>query len=232
MFSDLPVIELVLNGETQGTAPCTPGGFAAFTLKKWAPGNLTAIGLTGVGGTAKASHTILTAGEVVAIVLSVDVPSIATGTGSSLVLDGHDSGMIRATLVDKDGRVADADNRITFTVESGPGRISGVHNGDAKSHEPQASDSRSAYHGLCRAAVKVTRDTMSDALLSSHVEVATGDGVETVVVGSWSGAMEIVVSARAVGLKPGKVTIPVSADESDSPLAVAGADLEAGLVFE
>lgn len=237
VFSDLPLIELFLNGETQGTAPCTPGGFAAFTLKKWAPGNLTAIGMTSVGGAAKASHTILTASEPVAIVLSVDVPSLATGTGSSLVLDGHDSGLIRATLVDKLGRIADADNMITFKIESGPGRISGVHNGDAKSHEPQASDSRSAYHGLCRAAVKVTRDTMSDTLLSSEVEIATGDGVETVALGSWSDdddddAMEIVVSASAPGLKPGKIAIPVSTDESDAPLAVAGADLEAGLVFE
>ena len=59
--------------------------------------------------------------------------------------------------------VADASNAIHFAIESGPGRVSGVHNGDAKSHEPQVASARRAYHGLARASVKVTRDAMSDA---------------------------------------------------------------------
>ena len=64
---------------------CTPGGFAAFSLKKHTPGNLTAVGQREAGGQALASHTLLTAGEPAAVVLSVDVPSIATGTGAALV---------------------------------------------------------------------------------------------------------------------------------------------------
>ena len=157
VYSDLPVIELVLNGESQGTAPCTPGGFAAFSLPEFTPGNLTAAGMRSAGGEALAAHTLLTAGPPVAIELTVDVPSAATGTGSALVLDGHDSGLVRATLLDRDGLVSDASSVVTFSVTSGPGRIAGVHNGDAKSHEPQAASSRRAYHGLVRAAVKVGR---------------------------------------------------------------------------
>jgi hypothetical protein len=247
VYSDLPLIELVLNSESQGTFPCTPGGFAAFSLPKFEPGNLTAAGMMSAGGEVKAFHTLLTAGPPVAIELSVDVPSAATGTGSALVLDGHDSGLIRASLLDKDGLVSDASSVVTFSVTSGPGRISGVHNGDAKSHEPQASSSRRAYHGLVRAAVKVTRDTMSDLVLSEQIEVGVGDAVETVAVGRnlgfrdpgiwpgfWPGLAEdnIVVTATSPGLKAATVMIRVSADEADSPLAVAGSDLTATLAFD
>jgi hypothetical protein len=233
VFSDLPIIELFLNGKSEGTAPCTPGGFAAFSLLHgYAPGNLTAVGMAAKGSEVLASHTIVTAGAPTAIKLSIDVPSKLTGTGSALVLDGHDTALIRATLVDSEGRIADASNLIHFEVESGPGQISGVHNGDAKSHEPQAASSRHAYHGLARAAIKVTRDTMSDALLTSAIEVAAGDAVHTVALGPYRGPMSIVVSASSPGLAPGKVAIPVSSDPADAPLAVAGADLRDELVFE
>ena len=63
VFSDLPIIELFLNGKSEGTAPCTPGGFAAFSLLHgYAPGNLTAVGMATKGGEVLASHTIVTAG--------------------------------------------------------------------------------------------------------------------------------------------------------------------------
>ena len=148
------------------------------------------------------------------------------------MLDGHDSGLIRATVVDKAGLVADVSSTIIFTIESGPARISGVHNGDARSHEPQAGNTRRAYHGLARAALKVTRDTMSNAALASEVEVAAGDAVETVALAEYGGAMEIVVTASSPGLKPGRVVIPVSSDPRDAPLAVADDDLRRELKFE
>lgn len=232
VFSDLPTIELFLNGKSIGTAPCSPGGFASFSLDEYVPGNLTAVGMAKYGGKVLASHTIITAGAPTAIVLSIDVPSKLTGTGSALVLDGHDTALIRATVVDSEGRVADASNLIQFQIESGPGQISGVHNGDAKSHEPQAAQSRHAYHGLARAAVKVTQDTMTDALLSSDVEVAAGDGLHTVALGPYHGPMSIVVTATSPGLVSGKVSIPVSSDPADAPLEVAGAALENELVFD
>jgi hypothetical protein len=45
--------------------------------------------------------------------------------------------------------------RSNHPPQSGPGRVVGVHNGDAKSHEPQHASTRHAYHGLARAVVKV-----------------------------------------------------------------------------
>ena len=231
VFSDLPTIELFLNERSEGTAPCSPGGFASFTLAGYAPGNLTAVGMAEHGGEALASHTIVTAGPPTAIRLSVDVPSKLTGTGSALVLDGHDTALVRATLVDSEGRTADASNLIQFEVESGPGKVSGVHNGDAKSHEAQAASKRHAYHGLARAAVKVTHDAMTETL--SAVEVAAGDGVHSVAVGPYHhGPMSIVLTASSPGLAPGKVSIPVSSDPADGPLEVAGAALQDELVFE
>ena len=53
-----------------------------------------------------ARHTILVANEnkdTYSIKLTLDVPSKSTGTGSSLVLDGRDTAMLRSAIVDDDG---------------------------------------------------------------------------------------------------------------------------------
>jgi hypothetical protein len=90
------------------------------------PGNLTAVGYTAAGAVA-ASHTVVTASAPTAVRLSVDVPSAATGTGDALVLDGQDTGLLRAEIVDAAGRlVPSATHNVTFEVVSGPGRIVAV----------------------------------------------------------------------------------------------------------
>jgi hypothetical protein len=124
-----------------------------------------------------ATHTQLEATEPASIELTLDVPSAHTGTGTALLLDGHDAGLVRATIRDVAGNVVnDASNLVTFHVQSGPGRVVGVHNGDAKSHEPQVASSRHAYHGLARAVVKVTVDAASASaadlvLLATEIEI-------------------------------------------------------------
>jgi hypothetical protein len=224
------------------------GGFAAFELHRFAPGNLTAVGRRAPGGPALAHDTLIAAKPPAAVRCSVDVPSALTGTGSALLLDGHDAGLVRATIVDEDGVVVrSADNLVTFRVVTGPGRIAGVHNGDAKSHEPQLAASRRAYFGLVRAAVKVTHDTQSSALLQEIelddrpstgaappvADLKVGDGGITIGGGSWSGAMTIEVVATAAGLKPGKATIMVSSDKAaHGVMEVAGRDLTSELRFD
>jgi hypothetical protein len=42
-------------------------------------------------------------GAPAAIVLSLDAPSLATGTGSAVYLDGEDVAAVRATVVDTNG---------------------------------------------------------------------------------------------------------------------------------
>ena len=92
------------------------------------PGNLTAVGRS-ASGEAESSHSIFTPGAAVAIQLSIDAPSVRTGTGSSLVLDGQDVGMLRASIVDGAGRVVpSAAHNVSFVIKSGPGRILGVGN--------------------------------------------------------------------------------------------------------
>jgi hypothetical protein len=126
---------------------------------RYAPGNLTAAGRQTAAGAVLATHTQLTPGAAVAILLSLDAPSLTTGTGSALLLDGHDAGLVRATVVDAAGLTVDTSCVITFNVTSGPGRIIGVHNGNAASHEPQIASARMVYHGLARAVVKVRGST-------------------------------------------------------------------------
>ena len=48
-----------------------------------------------------------------------------------------DVALLRATIVDADGNpVLDATNNVTFTINSGPGFIAGVGNGDPSCQEP------------------------------------------------------------------------------------------------
>jgi hypothetical protein len=114
---------------------------------------------------------------------------------------------------------------VTFAINSGPGRVAGVHNGDAKSHERQAASTRSSYHGLARAVVRVTVDASSPGRKTlQKVDIEAGDGVNTVATSAFHSATAIVVTASAPGLVSGTVNIPVSSDRAKhSPLAAAKA---------
>ena len=232
VFASTPNVELILNGASLGTQPSPAFNYTNFAHVAYAPGNLTAVGRD-ASGKELARHTILTAGAPVGIVLSIDAPSRITGTGSALLLDGHDAALVRATVVDAHGAtVATADHAVTFLIAHGPGKVVGVHNGDAKSHEPQAATYRHAYHGLARAVVKVTVDSSSPSrgLLASAIDVEQGDGAETVRIDAAGTATPgfITVVASAPGLKSGTVDIPVSSDAAmHSPLAVAAASARA-----
>ena len=244
VFSDLPLVELYLDGRSLGDAPCGPGSFAAFSAVPYTFGNLTAVGRAQRGGAVLASHTQVASSTMPSsIELSLDAPSVATGTGTALLLDGHDVALVRATVRDAAGMIVpNATNVISFAVQRGPGRIAGVHNGDAASHEPQFTASRAAYHGLARAVVRVTADAASASvdelsLLASHIELPTmssnsGDGGGAGRAGAGAGAVmlgrraaqagPIVVTATSPGLASGTVQIPVSTDEkTHGVLAVA-----------
>lgn len=249
VFSDLDAVELLLDGRSHGTAPCSAGGFASFGAVPHGATNLTALGRKGgAAGEVLARHTQLKAKVAAAVLLSLDAPSALTGTGSTLLLDGHDAALVRATVVDADGAVvaagAGASVVVSFAVASGPGRVAGVHNGDAKCHEPQAAASRSAYHGLARAVVKVTVDAASASAAELQLLATEVDGVAGAAVGSTgervtilrrgaATASSIVVTATAPGLASGSISIPVSTDAAaHSVLAVAAASVRQPLTFE
>ena len=69
-----------------------------------------------------ASHTVWTPGRAARLRLSIDTPSVSTGTGSALVADGDDTAMLRAELLDASGRTISPDDplgntTVTFEVD-------------------------------------------------------------------------------------------------------------------
>ena len=161
VYSDLASVELFINGVSQGRqSPSDPysssrNSFAAWTALSYAPGNLTAVGYNGQGQPA-AAHTVLTSQPPTQLLLSIDAPSNATGTGDALLADGQDVALLRATVADARGRrVNGARNPVMFRIVSGPGRVMGTHSGNTSSHENNCSPQHNAYHGLVRAVVQV-----------------------------------------------------------------------------
>ena len=94
--TNAPMVELFVNGNSQGLISITPmvlgdgGSYAEWKSVTWESGTLEASALSRDGApVAKAS--VETNGKAVAVVLSLDCPSVITGTGSQLLLDGkHD----------------------------------------------------------------------------------------------------------------------------------------------
>lgn len=252
VFSSAATVELLLNGKTIGAStPVSMFGWAEWDDISYAAGNLTAVARDSSGGIV-ATHTRITPGAPAALVLSVDAPNEDTGTGSALVLDGHDAALIRATVVDASGHpvlsaAGDAVN-ITFTITSGPGFVAGTANGDPADHTHVFSTWRHASAGLARAVVKVNVDGTSEAArlgmegpidadaerirrgVSSALLRARANARRVAVMDvdhAVAAAAPIVVSASAPGLTGGSVSVAVSSDvDADGVLAVAARSLD------
>lgn len=178
-------------------------------------------------GAVVGSHTVLGAEAAAAIQLTLDVPSPATGTGAALVLDGHDGALVRAAVVDVHGvLVSQSVAPITFSVVSGPGRLTGVGNGNNTCHTTPTSDSIPVYAGLARGVFQVTIDCTSaqrELLVSVDVDQA---GVTVLTGPCPTNITTIIVRATSPGLSSATLAIPISGSpERDTPLAVAGRPL-------
>lgn len=121
IYSSCPTVDLLVNGASMGKQAVARYMWAEYAFP-YVPGNLTAVGYT-AAGTAVATHTVQvsaaavghptmlllpelqaaehlvllllqTAAAAAKVVVSVDVPSIATGTGEALLLDGQDVGLV------------------------------------------------------------------------------------------------------------------------------------------
>ena len=136
--------------------------------------------------------------------------------------------MVPASLVDAQGIVVPAsDNKVTFRVVSGPGKVWATHNGDPANLSPSLAAWTPAYHGLARAFVRTTMDASSssehrrrlrqidlDTPVNPSLEVLPPEQVR-------SAPSDIVVEASVPGLAPSKINIPVTVDLHQLPLAVA-----------
>jgi beta-galactosidase len=109
-----------------------------------------------------------------------------TGAASRLTLAVHGDStlaIVNASALDEQGRrVPVAGNDVTFEV-SGPGRITGVGNGDPSSHEP---------------------DKFLEAGATWHRKLFNGYAQ---VIVQRSGPGEIQVRATAAGLQPATITV-------------------------
>eukprot|EP00038_Savillea_parva_P030026 m.75023 g.75023 ORF g.75023 m.75023 type:complete len:1021 (+) comp8957_c0_seq1:151-3213(+) len=215
------------------TVAVPPFGSAVFSNVQYVAGSARADCLDGNGASANvlASDSKSTWGTAHAIKLSVDVPSLATGTGTRLYLDGADVALVRATVVDTNGHVVHTStDNITFGVTQGPGRVVAVGNGDPADHEPNHVSWKRAYHGLARAIARVTllaAGSDVDRTLVSTVNSDAGKGPlsSKVAPSSTDHPTVLVVSASAPGLQGDTVTIPLSVDPMDSPLGAAQASV-------
>ena len=217
VYTNAPMAELFINGKSQGVQQLVWQGWAQWSVT-FVSGNLTATAISDQH-VVMATHTILTSSSPAKIVASIDVPSEKTGTGSALVLDGQDTGLVRASIVDSTGQVVpSASHNVSFRIVSGPGRIIGVGNGDPACHEPNHASWRSAYHGLARVVVQVTEDHASS---SQHrhrlLQIDRDGGIRTHIrhpeVSSPSKFADgIVVEVSAPDVGSSTVTIPVTTD--------------------
>ena len=225
VYTNAPQAELEVNGESKGVKQITSHGWGQWNDIIFIPGTLKAFALN-VRGDVVATHTIETAGIPRTVTVGVDIPSKSTGTGSALVLDGQDTGMIHAAIVDSNGNVVNsASHNVTFKIVSGPGRIIGVGNGNPACHEPNQATWRSAYHGLARAIIQVTKDQSSSLLHRKRLmQIDSDGGIRTIIVppGFEEPLEDIIIEASVKGLGSTQVSIPVSTDaEKDGVLNVA-----------
>ena len=221
VISSAATVELFLNGSTYGAQPISVLGYATYNNITFAPGNLTAVARDRQGNIV-AVDTIFSAGNATVVSAALDVPNDSTGTGNSLVADGHDAALVRATIRDADGnRVTSSNATVSFKIISGPGRIIGVGNGDPACLEYNQVNNRSAYHGYARAVVQVTLDCMSDGRdIIQSVDV-DGNVRTTVMTTCPNPIPPIIVGVEVDGIGSDSVVIPVSSNWTDSVLAVA-----------
>lgn len=135
-------VALMLNGKLIGEQKVDP-----YEMNQWevgyAPGRLEAVGKT--GGKVVAHALVETTGAPVALRLTPDRPGLAG--------DGRDAMPVTVEALDAKGRpVPTANLPVTFEITGG--RIIGLGNGDANSHEPEKGDARRLYNGLAQVIVQ------------------------------------------------------------------------------
>jgi hypothetical protein len=235
VYTNAPSVSLSVNGKRFGEQAVPFFGFATFTGVPYEAGTVTAEALDINGKSLSGSHyTISTPGLAKSIRLSLDAPSPITGTGSALVADGEDVAMVRAELLDEHGNLvsqgASAFSKVTFSVVSGGGRVLAMHSGSPADQHPQQGDNLQAYHGLARAFIRSSEDHASSAQhrsLLRRIDKDGGKDASTTVSSADSipdGLPPIIVRASVDGLPAVQLSIPLTRDLNQLPLAVAAAN--------
>lgn len=234
VYTNAPLVQLVVNGAPVGTPVSPAAGVASFPTVVFAPGTIEARALASDGATVLATHARHSWGAPVRLLLSLDAPSLATGTGSAVYLDGADVALVRATVLDAAGNVVSSGVgstvNITFSVTDGPGLVVGCGNGDPANLDPNDAPWKPAYHGLARAVVRTTLDAATpDAVraLRAAVDTDAGKGprASAIMPVGDTPPSSLTIFATSPGLQPATLTIALSVDVKDSPLGAAKASI-------
>ncbi|MGH9497180.1 MAG: beta-galactosidase GalA [Candidatus Sulfotelmatobacter sp.] len=144
--SNLDSVELFLNGKSQGSKKVEPLTHLQWSVK-YEPGVLEARGTK--DGKVVLTEKRETTGEMHSIKLTADRNEINA--------DGEDVSILKAEVLDKEGRVVPTANHIILFKISGEGAIIGVGNGDPNCQESDKELKRSVFNGLAQVIVQSTR---------------------------------------------------------------------------
>jgi len=232
VLTEATTVDLYEDGKKTSTVHVDPSQLTAASFPKTEGPDAanTTVVCSDSAGAVLASSTMMQPGNATAIVLSIDAPSVATGTGTHLLLDGHDVAMLRATVVDAKGyTVGTSSANISFTVGAGPGRVIATANGDNACHEPNHAPWHSAFNGLARAFVQVTEHHTGSVAERARLAGIDTEIAHTKVVhhpshmAAVKAPSSITVVATSAGLKSATVEIPVSADSAVHGVLAAAA---------
>ncbi|MFT4113798.1 beta-galactosidase GalA [Silvibacterium sp.] len=146
VHSNLDSVELFVNGQSQGSKPIEHLGHAEWKVK-YAPGTIEARGTK--DGKVVLTEKRETVGKPVTLKLSAERTTIDA--------DGEDIAILRAEVLDEQGRhVPTANFQLKFKV-TGAGKLIGVGNGDPNCHESDNGPERSLYNGLAQIIVQATK---------------------------------------------------------------------------
>jgi beta-galactosidase len=137
-YANVDRVELFLNHQSLGSKDVVKDGHLAWSVP-YAPGAIEAHGYK--DGRLVVRDRRETVGAAAKVALSAD--------RTRLTADGADLAVVTIAILDARGRpVPDAADSVRLAV-SGPGALIGMGNGDPTSHEPDKTDTRRAFKGLC-----------------------------------------------------------------------------------
>jgi len=152
-MANTETVALMLNGRLIGEQRVDP-----YEMNEWrvayVPGRLEAVGKT--GGKVAAHAVVETTGAPVALRLTPDRAALAG--------DGRDAAPVTVEALDARGRPVPTAN-LPVSFEIAGGRIVGLGNGDANSHEPEKGAARSLYNGLAQVIVQTEEGSSGDLIL-------------------------------------------------------------------
>jgi len=103
--------------------------------------------------------------------------------GEPIYSDGQDVAMLRASVLDEDGRlVRTATDALTFTIVSGPGKVLGTGNGSPSNHSPDQGNKCPLFNGFVRDIIgtlvssvpgSIVVEVSATGLHSARVEIPT-----------------------------------------------------------